>query len=991
VRFHFNLRRYSQKKIKGPSAGGCYEVDGKRSCAYSMIEAGSLPDNCEQLMANAQALISEYNDRCCGFWKRISRLIQVVIVEVLVMVLLLLLLVPKIYLKIYEIALLVIMSVLKLAEAAIVAAIRAIGSFGNMGRVLNKRNRVIKPKFMQWIDKLVLMRIWEVTLAAEFSPTSLGFACSIDMVLFSQEINFSLSFSLDFSYIMESFVKWVQSWIAGESGGDDAAAKKASSALGAPAAPGFSAHPSFAFDTEGTQHGRVYADAYVAAKRSVAPRARSLALVRARAVLGLDDGDHAQGGDLREHIGHEHERHASLVALVAAARAHSSESALGAALRAAPVDVSSHIAAILGAGPTAHDHDEWVAACEPKSSSDAHDVCGGAAAAAAVACASSPGSTDCAYALSALRSHHCAGRSDTHPHIASCSSLERLRAAFPACTHGCVAAMHGVGSACGFLVPRAGHGHSGEDSSACDGAVRAAQSQCASSPSPSPSAASSSSSSSSSSSLENAACVDALSAVPGALIAKASEHSAAFMGGKHVLTWSEAGARGVLHDGMCALASDGHLDLRGNELLGAVPACMLAAGSDSSGNLFLARNRLSGGIGKVGAHVATLIANDNKLTGHLGDALEHAAPGIKTLKVSGNKFHGSYSFIHRLASVEHLDIEDNSLGEEGEERHSGDPLPRMIASLGALKYYAVAGNAFGTGALRTTPAAKTEVHVTLVLRVPAHKFCSACSAAAHGLHMHECAAHATCRGERDQNIAARLECVVAAHAPHGAVAKIERVVPHVTADGTFLSVAALTVTLPAAPSEEGDAPVDADEVARAIEEHIGEGAGPIWNRAAAAAASCDQEDAHGMAYRGAEVERVVARAACGAGLSGDECLHFCPTTWARVDERVRADTIAMAQPKPVPEPDHFLSALGAPKDAPYGAPIDMSPAKLGTSDVPRRTFHESLHYVYKGAAGERLPFSTSLDQCTSSCRAHAAMAIAYCNDWLAEAGGVFSD
>jgi len=29
-----------------------------------------------------------------------------------------------------------------------------------MGRVLNKRNRVIKPKFMRWIDKLVLMRIW---------------------------------------------------------------------------------------------------------------------------------------------------------------------------------------------------------------------------------------------------------------------------------------------------------------------------------------------------------------------------------------------------------------------------------------------------------------------------------------------------------------------------------------------------------------------------------------------------------------------------------------------------------------------------------------------------------------------------------------------------------------------------------------------------------------------------------------------------------------
>jgi hypothetical protein len=26
---------------------------------------------------------------------------------------------------------------------------------------------------MRWIDKLVLMRIWEITLAAEFSPTAL--------------------------------------------------------------------------------------------------------------------------------------------------------------------------------------------------------------------------------------------------------------------------------------------------------------------------------------------------------------------------------------------------------------------------------------------------------------------------------------------------------------------------------------------------------------------------------------------------------------------------------------------------------------------------------------------------------------------------------------------------------------------------------------------------------------------------------------------------
>jgi hypothetical protein len=132
-------------------------------------------------MANAESTISYYNGICCGFWKRISRFIQVVITEVLVMVLLLLLLIPQVILKIAELVLFAIKSVLDLAQAAILAAIKAIGSFGNMGRVLNKKNRVIKPKFMRWIDKLVLMRIWEIKMSAEFTPKSAGFACSIDM------------------------------------------------------------------------------------------------------------------------------------------------------------------------------------------------------------------------------------------------------------------------------------------------------------------------------------------------------------------------------------------------------------------------------------------------------------------------------------------------------------------------------------------------------------------------------------------------------------------------------------------------------------------------------------------------------------------------------------------------------------------------------------------------------------------------------------------
>jgi len=920
---------------------------------------------------------------------------------VLVLVLMLLLLIPKIILKIAEALVFIVKAALTIAQNAILAAIKAIGSFGNMGRVLNRKNRVIKIKFMRWIDKLVLMRIWEITLAAKFSPTSAGFACKISMTLFSTKIDFGLSFSLDFSYIVDSFVDWVKSWVNGESDGEkDKASAAASSALGAPSALGFSPHPAFHTD-QSTVHGRVYAGAYDAAKRAgVAPAARGLALAQAHSLMGRDDSDHSEGGDLGEHIRHEHERHASLVALVAAARAshHASSaasssnttspsaSALGAALRAAPTEVSAHIAAILGAAPVQND-DEWFAACDPKSAaSDAftthrrhteeahHDVCDASSAAAAVACATKPGSTDCAYALSALRSHACSGRATEvtdHPHIATCSSQERLAAAFPTCTARCVGTMHNIGNTCGFLVPRAGHrihpyqhDHPVEEDR-CDHAVRDAHTHCAVVDS-----------------TENAACMDALGAVPGTLVAKAAEHSAKYMGGKHVLNWAESGARGVLHEGLCGLASDGHLDLRGNSLMGSVPSCMISEGSESTGNLFISRNSFSGEIGKLGAHVTNVMASDNRFSGDLGAALEHAAPEMTTLQVSGNKFDGGYSFIGRMTAVQHLDIEDNKLG--GDDRHFGDSLPRMISSLGSLKHYAISGNKFAPGAMQTYAAAKTEVHVTLVLRVPAHKFCSGCAIAAR-MHSHECAAHGACRGEKDANIAGRLECVVAAHAPAGSVAKIERVVPHVTADGRVLSIAALTIVLPAPSSEEGAAvaaPFDANAIARHIEKNIGEGEGPVWNRPAAAAASCDQRNAFGMPYRGAEVEQVVAKAACAPGHSGDECLHFCPATWARVDEGVRSKLLSEGSQQEKPSVSPSSASLGG-ANFPMGAAL-VSVAGLGSSEEPLHSYHESLHYQYAGADSEHLPFSTALDSCTGSCRGHAALAIHSCQEWLRE-------
>ena len=71
---------------------------------------------------------------------------------------------------------------------------------------------------------------------------------------------------------------------------------------------------------------------------------------------------------------------------------------------------------------------------------------------------------------------------------------------------------------------------------------------------------------------------------------------------------------------------------------------------------------------------------------------------------------------------------------------------------------------------------------------------------------------------------------------------------------------------------------------------------------------------------------------------------------------------------------------------PGAALVSVAASKLGSSEdgVNLHSYHESLHYQYSGVAGERLPFSTALDQCTGSCRGHAALAIHSCQEWLRE-------
>jgi hypothetical protein len=119
-----------------------------------------------------------------------------------------------------------------------------------------------------------------------------------------------------------------------------------------------------------------------------------------------------------------------------------------------------------------------------------------------------------------------------------------------------------------------------------------------------------------------------------------------------------------------------------------------------------------------------------------------------------------------------------------------------------------------------------------------------------------------------------------------------------------------------------------------------------------------------MLYRGAEVEKVVAKAACTPGHSGDECLHFCPATWARVDESVRSQILSEgSQEKPSSSSSTSLSSANFPAGA---ALVSVAAPKLGSSGESLHSYHDSLHYQFAGAADERLPFSTALDSCTGS-------------------------
>jgi hypothetical protein len=73
-------------------------------------------------------------------------------------------------------------------------------------------------------------------------------------------------------------------------------------------------------------------------------------------------------------------------------------------------------------------------------------------------------------------------------------------------------------------------------------------------------------------------------------------------------------------------------------LVGSVPACAWALES-GRGSLLLSRNLLSGGVGKLGAQVTHVHANENRFTGHLDVAFSEALD-LEVFDVAHNQLSG---------------------------------------------------------------------------------------------------------------------------------------------------------------------------------------------------------------------------------------------------------------------------------------------------------------------------------------------------------------
>ena len=1030
-----------ESSIRRNSKTGCLTYNGKEQCTWQPSREFELPKDCGRMVRHWKARAGAWRDSCCGFWTRIKRVFYKILYVIAKIVVYIILLIPKIILKIVEGLLTIAEIALKLAEMALkIALCLVLSPMEDPMLVLTKKHHISLPKLARWLWKVKILRVYELMVAGKFDQGALSLRARADFVFLSKSLDLGITFSLDFKDLVAGFAETVKDLMGAivTMFGATAACiasvvinSKPLVSLGwnpEPHPP--DQQPSLGLDLNGTAQeqnspklgmGRngevvreIHVDHIVAnfARRHAAklgPRARLPWVAgtsesegkSAAAVLGarplLPDRIEAtdfEGEDTEVEetllgiaLRWEHEAHVTAVAAAAAARkAHGEGRAAAVAAHALGValDVDGRL----------HIAPEWRQACvasDEHTFEDAADHCSATAYAAAVACTGAEGSKTaaraCASALSSLASKHCADLTMSKSCVAK--TADAL-----SCSTACGDAVAKVSRNCGGFVLRGEHGdHESLSSEACSDAVRGAQSSCAGSDG------------------RDEMCMSLLEAVPAeehaSIHADAADNARAHIQHRQATLWREQHARGVLPT-KHVCQGGGHLDLRDNVLVGSVPACAwsLEAGR---GSLLLSRNMLSGEVGKLGAHVTTVHANENRFTGSLDKAFSEARD-LEIFDVAHNRLSGDLGAALDAARSNSVpvyspeDEDDDSTHEpeysaplsnlrvlhvEGNELTDSESRPvvhAVLSKMHSLRSYDISGNKFHLQS--RVPPAQGHVAVHAVLHIDADTRHLCPGVPVEGF-AHNCG---EMLAEVDKSNLGAVDCAVRSVAESAlpddgerfAIAlRRERVMPFKT-EGTIISYT-IQVTRSESTTSRGTKQTVAEVVA-----HVRDAVAKLSEskdalKVAAKAGGCPIDRA---AFLSAfPVREVDARLGCAPGLHGKSCRYACMGRWERHDALT-------------PAPHNYYADYADKADEGYVTPVTTrelithpekstavatpkAAARLGREgDKTVREVRRHRVQHWEGDVSEKHHRAASLTHCTISCRGHANRAMGTCHDWL---------
>ena len=1064
-----------RQMFKQTSSQGCVIVNGVEDCTIMPLQGKELPENCGQLVAHYKLMAATWAKKCCTFWINIKRIFLKAIYFTAKRIVQALIALPRLFLKIVNALLLVVELALKMARMALNAALCVVLAFvGAWDKILDEDNNLIPAKFISWAARVELIRVNELKVAAKFEQSSLSMEARLSIVLFSRHLDLGFSFSLNFLQIVAGFGELLKelfnSLLQLFSGVGECVTRLVKQFVeGTDFSLAGLGEPSDAY--------RAFHSKHVA---FLGPRAAATQPDDHRKVGGDvdDDGDDAalgaasNGYGTINHLGHaapiiendlglairrEHTFYAQAVA--AAFEATSATAALQATNlggdsaaagaerrlerethhRAAHARAAHVLGArVVSAGAGAvHVAPEWSEACVAKKANlvDASSSpCAAVAFAAAVSCGAAQehaarrdrttfGSdvhpedaaafaakheakyarsrAACALSLNTLSSETCVAERASQPHLASCAA--KLNSALP-CSDRCSEAMASMADDCRGFVPRAEQASSNDvfHTAACQSTLLRAQSTCGGG-----------GGSINSDNEKDRFCAELLEPAPGAATREHANHPI-----KHrTFFWSDQHALGVVPKQLCE-STGGHIDVRGNRLVGSVPDCVWAQKNGAS-HVHLSRNMLTGTMGAVGAHVKNLYVNDNRLHGDLHAALG-GAHALEHLEASDNSFTGTLGFIAGKSSVMHVGVADN-----GKLTDSLDApvVESVLSKLGALRSYGISGNAFHPA----TPAPSTprSLHIVLRLKNDISQFCP--SMAPGDALQWNCGdmlasvpkvdqSSGAMTSEFDGSLLAAVDCAVQAAVERAGPAtttkmtgggddtssfsyvsevRRERIFPFKAPDRraqvTFVSY---TVNL-----NEDVQPDVVSALKRSLTSRNG-----LHAVAATLGSLSSSEDGGGSCgaktafLRKIEVEQAEVRGGCPPGLMGPTCSYACMTRWSRVDDGLHshdlnksanergadADTerraafssSSVSERVEIEEEDDDQQQQKQ-KLAPYVGGHGSAAGALGGGDLKRMVVHH-----WEGDDAEKHHMAANTETCVAVCRGHANRAIHFCSEWI---------